>query len=1067
MRKQPYSSNSLLIKMLSVILTLFVLFHSDVMSNKLRSDNLHHPVNAGLLQFDNEELQQPRTITGTVIDTDGIPLPGVAVSVKGTVLGTTSGTDGRFTIEIPDGSLILVCSYVGLKTIEVPIGDQTVFNITMDVDVFGLDEVVVTGYGVQQKSDVTGAISKVRSNDLYNRSTIYVGQSIQGKSAGVQVITPSGAPGKGSTIRVRGLSSNNASEPLFVVDGLIVPSIDYIDPNDVASVEILKDAGSATIYGIASGNGVVLVSTKKGVANQGKITYDFQYSAHQLPPKHPEVLNANEYINYMIEGNYLSEAAIYDYWNGSIDTDWFDAVFETGKTVRHNLGFQGGSDRGTYYLSLSSTRTDGIIAGDYDTFQRISAMLNSDFRVKPWMKVGTNNVIEKWATQTVEEGIERGGLLGATLTHDPLTPVTYAEQDLPDYMRTILEGGRYDLLKNEEGEYYAWSNINVQDQTNPFIIRDRTERYPGGFFLNGTMFAELEPVDGLTITTRFGYRAGYRSVYTWEKPFYGNLYTNRDKPNISRYNSTYFRYQWDMFANYSREFGKHTLNLLAGSSYIEPFSNSTGGSVDEIIKDDPVYRDIDYQTASAIKTVSGSENPYGRLFSLFGRLNYSFAGRYLFQTSLRRDAGDRNYFPAENNTGVFPSFSAGWILSEEGFFPWNSFINQLKFRASWGQSGTYAHLNGFLWSGSITPVGYISFTEFEDPDFYYQTGSAPTMLENPELTWETTEQTNLGLDLRMFQNRLVLSADWYRKYSKDLLVTMIPPIETGQNSATFNAGNVENTGFEFELGWNDRQGDLSYTARANLTTLKNEVTYLDPRVFRIPGASYQFTFDMTVFQEGYPVWYFRGFQFEGVDPATGEPIFTDQLTVDSDGDDIPDEADGIINNDDKVMLGKGFPDITYGFTLNAAYKGLDLLVFGYGQSGNDIYFCFTRNDRPTGNRLTYFYNDRWTPENTDGKMPRPGATDMNYFLNSDGVVFDGSFFKIKQIQLGYSLPAKFTNKFLVSHLRFYLSLDGWITFTKYIGYDPEVSTNAKESLGVDKGSYPISRKLVFGVNVTF
>lgn len=1013
------------------------------------------------------KLQQVRTISGTVTDSDGLVLAGVTVKVKGTALGTTTDADGRFTMDIPENAQTLVLSYVGMLTRELEIGDRTVFNVTMELDVLGLEEVVVTGYGVQKKSDVTGAISKVREEDLYNRSTAFVGQSIQGKSAGVQIITPSGAPGKGSSIRVRGISSNNPSEPLFVVDGLIVSSLDNLEPNNIESIEVLKDAASAAIYGISSGNGVILVTTRKGKAGTGKITYDFQYSAIQLPPKHPEVMNAQEYINFMLEGNYLTEGAINDYWDGMTDTDWFEAVFETGITERHNLGFEGGNDRGNYFMSLSYTKTDGIIAGAKDTYKRISAMLNADYKVKSWLSVGTTNVFQKWSAQAVEEGTEYGGMLAATLMQDPLTPVTYTDWDLPDYMRSVLDGGQYELLQDEEGAYYAWSDININDQTNPFIIRDRIESYPAGFNLNGTLFADLEPIPGLVITSRFGYKAGYISDYTWQKPYYGNTFAHQEKLLISRTNTTFFNYQWDNYASYSREFGSHSLQIMAGSSYIEPYINSTGGSVDEITKDDPLYRDIYYQTISAIKTVSGSESIYGRLFSLFGRLNYNYSGKYLFQASVRRDAGDRSFFPADNNVGIFPAVSAGWVISGEDFFPRTIFINHLKLRASWGQNGTYAHLTPFLWSGSITSAGFISYTEYEDPDFIYYTASSPNQLENLELTWETTEQTNIGIDLMALRNRLSLNADWYIKKTKDLLVTIIPPIETGQNSATINAGDVRNTGLEFELGWSDRQSDFSYSARTNLSTLKNEVTYLDPRIDRILGANMHTALGLTAFEEGFPAWYFRGYHFEGVDPATGEPVFTDKPIEDTDGDGKLDEGDGIYNNEDKVMLGKGYPDITYGFTLNAAYKGFDLLVFGYGQSGNDIYYCYTRAVSTTANRLKYFYDDRWTADNTDATVPRPGAGEIDKYFTSNGVVFDGSFFKIKQIQLGYTLPDRITNKFLVNNLRLYLSLDDWLTFTKYPGYDPEVSTNAGYALGVDKGSYPISRKLVFGINVTF
>lgn len=1005
------------------------------------------PENSGITGL---EIQQ-HAVRGRVTDSStGEALPGVNIAMKGTTIGTISDLDGGYSLNVPDPNGTLVFTFIGYKNIEVEVQGRSVIDVRLVLEETALEEVTVIGYGVQRKSDVTGAISQVKTEDLQSRSAVTAEKAMQGKVAGVQVVNTSGAPGTSGTIRVRGVSSNNAAQPLFVVDGVIVPNIGNIDPNDIQSIEILKDAASAAIYGVASGNGVVIISTKKGKAGEGRVTYDFQYTTSQLP-KFPDVLNADEYINYMVEGGFLQQSVIDDYWNGITDTDWLRETFETGISTRHNLGFQGGNERGSYYVSASYTNQDGIVKGDKDVYKRLGAVVNLDYKVKDWMKVSTSNILEKYDVQTVSEASEYGGLLGAALTQDPLTPVSYAPGELPAYLQSVLDGGLALLQDEETGRYWAFSNVNVQDQTNPFIMRDQTDSFTGGFNLNGSLTVDLMPIKGLTITSKLGYRVGYSSNYTYQKPYYGNTITNRGVLSISRNNGTFYRYQWDNYVNYTKMFGRHSVTALAGMSYIEPFSNSTGGSVNEIIKDDPLYRDIQYQTTSATRTVSGSESVYGRLYSLFGRLNYGFADKYLLQASLRRDAGDRNYFPPEKSVGIFPAVSVGYVISNEDFFPKDIPINQLKIRASWGQNGTYSHLSGFLWRASIASTGSIPYTE----DLIYQTGSAPNRLENPELTWETTEQTNIGLDARGLNDRLTMTFDWFVKTSKDLLVTITPPYETGQSSATINAGNVRNSGIELELGWQDNIGDFKYGISGNMATLKNEVTYLDPSISRISGASMHISTGLTVFEEGFPVWYMRGYEFIDVDDATGDPVFKDQ-----NGDEVIDDAD-------KVMLGKGIPDLTFGVTLSAAYKGFDLLVFGAGQAGSDIYNCFTRVDRPNGNKLTYFYDDRWTTSNTDGTIPRPGANQIDYFYASDGVVFDGSFFKIKQIQLGYTIPSNLSKKLFISNLRVYASLDDWITFSDYIGYDPEVSTNAGNSLGIDKGSYPIAKKFMFGVNLTF
>ena len=1006
------------------------------------------PENSGITGL---EIQQ-HSVRGKVTDSStGEALPGVNIAMKGTTVGTISDLDGGYSLNVPDPDGILVFTFIGYKSVEVNVQGRDVIDVQLVLQDQALEEITVVGYGVQRKSDVTGAISQVKTEDLQSRSAVTAEKAMQGKVAGVQVVNTSGAPGKTGTIRVRGVSSNNAAQPLFVVDGLIVTDIANIDPTDIQSIEILKDAAAAAIYGVASGNGVVLVTTKKGKAGEGKVTYDFQYTTNQLP-KYPDVLNADEYINYMVEGGYLAQSAIDSYWNGTTDTDWLKETFETGISQRHNLGFQGGNERGSYYISASYTHQDGIVKGDKDVYKRLGGVINLDYKVKDWLKISTTNILEKYDLQTVSEATEYGGLLGSALVQDPLTPVSYAASELPSYMQSVLDGGVYPLLQDEEtGRYWAFSNVNVQDQTNPFIMRDQTDSFNGGFNMNGTFTIDLTPIKGLTLTSKLGYRVGYDTNYTYQKPYYGNTIVLRENLVISRTNSTFFRYQWDNYANYTRIFGRHSITALAGMSYIQPFSNSTGGSVNDIIKDDPLYRDIAYQTATATRTVSGNESNYGRLYSVFSRLNYGFADKYLFQASIRRDAGDRNYFPPDKSIGVFPAVSFGYVISNEDFFPKDIFINNLKLRASWGQNGTYSHLSGFLWRASIASSGSVPYTE----DIAYQIGSAPNRLENPELTWETTEQTNIGLDARALKDRLTMTLDWYVKTSKDLLVTITPPYETGQSSATINAGNVRNSGVELELGWQDNVGDFTYAISGNMATLKNEVTYLDPSITRISGASMHISTGLTVFEEGYPIWYMRGFEFIDVDDATGDPIFKDQ------------NEDGAINDADKVMLGKGIPDLTYGLTLSAGYKGFDFLVFGAGQSGSQIYNCFTRVDRPNGNKLTYYYTDRWTAENTDGTMPRPGANQTDYFYASSGVVFDGSFFKIKQIQLGYTVPSQMTKKINVSNLRVYVSLDDWITFSDYIGYDPEVSTNAGSSLGVDKGSYPIAKKLMFGVNLTF
>lgn len=999
------------------------------------------------------------TVSGSIVDQQGLIMPGANITEKGTSNGVVSDVNGNYSIEVTNRNAILQVSYIGYVLREININGQDKINVSLSEDATALEDVVVVGYGIQRKSDLTGSISQVKAADIENRTVTTAQQALQGKAAGIQVIQTSGAPGKNATVRIRGYSSNSASEPLYVVDGLRISDIGAIDPNNIESMEILKDAASAAIYGAEAGNGVVLITTKKGKQGNGKITYDYMYSVNELN-KIPKIMNANEYINYMTEGNIITENEISSLWDGKTSTDWTDVAFENSVMQRHNLGFQGGNDKGSYYVSLSQLNQNGIIKGDNDVYKRLTGMINADYKIKPWIKIGTTNVLEKWETKSVSENSEYGSLLASVLTMDPLTPDVYDADKLPPFMQNLLNNGRV-LLKNAQGQYYGLSQIFESEQVHPGIMRDNSVGNTGGSNLLGTLFADITPIKNLTFTSKLGYRGSFNNSYTFAKIYYANAVTYRNDINVSRSTGNSLYYQWENFANYNFSVNDHNFTALLGTSYQHSENTSVNGAGNAITKDDPLYWDLGYLTPSATKTVGGGSN-YSRKMSYFGRINYNYLDKYLFQASIRRDASDTSVLPYENRWGTFPAFSAGYVISEEDFFPEIDALSFLKLRASWGQNGSTGPLGGYAYRAAITSGGSYPYTD----DIIYQIASSPSRLSNPELKWETSEQLDFGFDLRAFKNRLSMSFDYYDKKTKDLLVAITPPYETGVSTTTVNAGNVSNRGLELELGWNDQINDFSYGIRGNIATLKNKVTYLDPSISRISGASYHTNQGITAFEEGLPVWYFRGYQVEDIDNATGNPIFRDQLTIDSNKDGINDKADGIINDDDKVMIGSAIPDFTYGITLSAAYKGFDLTVFGAGSKGNDIFNALTRTDRPRGNKLSVFYDDRWTPENQDALYPRPNANGEDKYWISDAAIFDGSFFKIKQIQIGYSIPQKLSKGFL-SNSRIYLSLDDWFTFTKYPGMDPEASAGSTSALGVDKGSYPISRKAVVGINLTF
>lgn len=993
-------------------------------------------------------------VTGTVTDKQNSPMIGASVFEKGTRNGAITDIDGKYSISVPEGAVI-VFSSIGFTSQERK-AVAGVIDIVLEEDQKLLDEVVVVGYGVQKKSSVTGAISQVKTEDMQNRTITRPEQALQGKTAGVQIFQSSASPGASPTVRIRGINSNGSCDPLYVVDGRIASDIGGIDPNDIESMEVLKDAASAAIYGAAAGNGVILITTKKGKAGQGTVTYDFQLSIQNIANV-PKVMNAEQYIGYMTEANYLSMDKINADWDFKTNTDWSKVAFEPSRMQKHNLAFQGGNDKGTYYLSLTYLDNNGYVVGDADTYKRLTATINADYNIKKWLQVGTNNQIEYYKRKAVAEGSEYGSLLSSVIMLDPLTPVKYSPDNLPEHMQTMVNAGKT-YLKDKDGNYYSTSAFQETDNYNPYIMRDKSNSTSSGYNINGVIYANLKPVKGLVFTSRLGYRLSAAKSYTVNNDFFVNTTINQSYMSVNASASTPIYLQWENFVNYMHSFGKHNLNAMVGTSYIDNSSfyvggNVTGGDGDfGFKKDDPRYAYFAYATATAVKSVSGGEEIIGRKLAYFGRLNYDYAGKYMAQFSLRADAADSSVLPISKRWGYFPAASLGWTISQENFMQnAKTWLSHLKLRGSWGQNGTTSSLGSYSYLSSISSGMSYPYTN----ELQYQIGSMPSSTGNNELKWETSEQLDLGIDARFFNDRLSFTADWFSKKTKDLIVTGITPSTiVGNTASPVNAGNIENKGVELELGWKDNIGDFSYGIRGNLATLKNEVTYIHESLDRINGAQFHTTTGLTVFEKGYPAWYFRGYKVDHIDAETGDPVFVDA------------DNNGTINDSDKMMIGSGIPDFTYGITLNAAYKGFDLTVFGTGSQGNDIFSCSNRGDRLQANKMKFLYTDRWTPSNKNAARPRPGATDIDKYWLSDGMVFDGSYFKIKQIQLGYSLPKSFLKKIGINSFRIYCSLDDFFTFTSYPGFDPEV-TGVGSATGIDKGYYPSARKVVFGLNLNF
>ncbi|SDQ33827.1 TonB-linked outer membrane protein, SusC/RagA family [Prevotella sp. khp1] len=992
-------------------------------------------------------------LKGHVIDENGEPVIGATVAEKSNPKNATiTDFDGNFVVNIQAGHTLTV-TYIGYQTFEGAAKNGMTINLKPDNKV--LDEVVVVGYGVQKKSSVTGAISQVKPEDMENRTIANAQQALQGKTSGVQIIQSSAAPGSSPTIRVRGYSSNSSSEPLFVVDGVRLSDISGIDPSTIASMEILKDAASAAIYGAEAGNGVVLITTKKGKPGQGKITYDFMFTDESLA-RIPKMLNAEQYIQYMDEGNIFTKDYMLKNWDGVTNTAWTDVAFNHGHMQKHALSFTGGNDRGNYFLSLAYLNNNGIVKGDADVYKRLTATINAEYKIKDWLKVGTTNQIEKYDVRSVSTNSEYGSLLTSILMLDPLTPDTYTAENLPYQMVNAQANGKQ-LLQDENGNYYAVSKFYAGEQYHPMIMRDNGLSKNQGFNINGSIYGDFTPLKGLTVTSRFGYRlAGTRSSST-SLPFYGNGVQSRDYLDFSAGSSTSIYYQWENFANYMKQFGGHTVTAMVGMSFQKSSSDNVNGSLtangeDALKKNDPLFYYLNYANASATKGVSGETNESTK-YSYFGRLSYDFMGRYLLQASLRADAADLSKLSKKTRWGYFPAVSVGWTISEEKFFaPLKKAFDSLKFRASWGQNGSLSALGGYSYSTDMALGGLYPFSS----GINYTQAAAPSTMGNDDLKWETSEQLNFGFDGILMGGRMTFGIDYFIKKTKDLLVWgTTPSLIIGGSTSPMNAGNVENKGFEFELGWRDHIGDFNYSIRANLSTLSNKVTYIDPSITRLSGSNFH-TYTITYFEKGYPVYYFRGYKFAGIDKETGNPLFEDL------------DGDGKVSDGDLTCIGDAIPDFTYGLTLTAAYKGIDLTVFGTGSHGNKIFNCINRPDYAASNRLKeVFYDNRWTVDNPNGTVPRAGANDMDKYATSSALVYDGSFFKIKQIQLGYTLPKNLINRVALSHARIYASLDDFFTFSKYPGFDPEAATNSTSGMGIDKGGYPTSKKVVLGLNIEF
>ena len=1018
---------------------------------------------------------QNKTVRGKIVDAQGGPVVGAAVVLVGNAsVGAVTDVNGTYSLSVPAGAS-LEYSCIGYATQVIPVGDKAVIDVVLQEDAEFLDETVVIGYGVQRKSDLTGSVASVRSEELMDRSTSDAAAALQGKAAGVQVYTNSGAPGEKAHIRVRGNSSNSGSGlgPLFIVDGLKVDDIQYLDPSMIESMEVLKDAASAAIYGAQAGNGVILVTTKGGAGSKsrdGRIFYNYKFTQTSLGHR-AEVLHAEEFIDFQTQAGQRTRESLISsgIWDGKTDTNWAEVLYGKGITQSHTFGAKGSNDRGSYFVSLNYVDENGMANTDKDYYKRLTAQVNADYKIKSWFTVGTNTSIERYQKADIGSPQEYGGTLLGALIIDPLTPVYFnSPEEMPFNMNKAYNEGYddqngvhhdYNFYTNDKGQWYSTSGLLEGDGMNPLINIARAYGKDEGWRIRGTVFGNLSPFKGFVFTSRLGYRISQSYSSNYSEPYYVNSKHHSETYSISASSSQSYYYQWENFANYNLNVGKHALGAMAGMSFT--FSDSRGVNA-SLEGDDPQngyddnFRYLSQDNGSGKKGIGGGQPGNSTQISYFGRLTYSYDNRYSLQANFRADAFDSSKLSVKNRWGYFPSVSAGWTISNERFIKENvsrDFLSFLKLRASWGINGNIAVLSGYPYSTSISynDKNY----QFHVDDNTLDYGSVPDGLANPDLTWETSVQTDLGMDLRLFNNRLTFGFDWFNKNTEGLIVSIAPLAEIGISASTpVNAGSVNNRGLEFELGWQDNIGDFHYSLNGNFSTLKNKVTYLDPLAGEnVKSGSHFANYKLyTWFEEGYPLWYFNGYKYAGIG-SDGYAEFYDR--------------DGNItanpSEDDRQFLGSTIPSFNYGLTLRMDWKGADLTVFGTGSGGNYLVPCIYRTEHIQINTLRYFYDEA-------GKsIP---AIDKIYdkidFWSSSATMFKGDFFKIKQIQLGYTLPRKWTNKIFIHDLRAYVSMYDWFVFTKYPGFDPEAATTGGSTgRGLDKGTYPNAKKLLFGINVSF
>ncbi|MDA3928689.1 MAG: TonB-dependent receptor [Prolixibacteraceae bacterium] len=1043
---------------------------------------------------------QETMVSGTVNEKDGATLVGATVAVKGTTNGVVTDIDGQYAIKYnPEESTTLVFSYIGFQSVEIPINNQSRIDVTLKVDMLSLEDIVVVGYGIQKKSLVTGSISKIEDDELIANQPSRVEQAIQGKVAGVSISSESGSPGGALTVKIRGTSSNKNTNPLFIVDGMKTGGIDFLNPSDIESIEILKDAASSAIYGAEGGNGVVLITTKKGRAGRTEVSYDVYYGIQKFAET-ITLLDGAQYVDYFQKALYYenSVANATDESNVTLvnskldklklpilgettdmNTNWLDEVTNVAPMVNHNLNLSGGNESTQYSASISYTSQKGITGGDKSRFDRITARLNVEHQVTPWLKAGIKSIYSNKKRSALSENSEFGGVFGNALMLDPLTPAIY-ETDA-DINPEFANAGFDDLfVRNSDGQAYGMSSYVKNEVVNPLAqIEASHGSYNENKILAGA-YLEFEFIKGLKYKSSYDIDVANGMSENWDQTkFYHNLNRN-DFSSASMTVNKYDTWQFDNVISYAKNIDKHSISVMVGSHAEEYIHKQLYGWGKNLIREDDAFSHpanaLNDSTVTIENVLGGYNADPIRLASVFGRLTYNYDERYLLNITIRNDRSSKLSPKDNNQSGIFPSASLGWVASNEEFWS-SSFISFMKARYSYGTNGSL---------GSLAPFDYVPLISFSgnvyaDADGNVLQGATPLKLSNDALKWETTTMHDAGIDFKFLSGNLGATIDYYYKKTTDLLTDAPIAGYVGNAAPQANAGTVVNNGLELELSYYKNKGDFNYSISANASFLKNEVVFIGNASGDLNGAGLGTAGLITKSTVGAPLWSFYGYQVDGI-WKSAEDIAANNYSTDVEGKEkviqnnampgdikvVDVNEDNVINVDDRTLIGSPHPDFLAGLNANFSYKGFDLGLNFIASVGNDVYFGVYRSDLGLSNKPSYFLTDAWSPENTDATFFRPTYASSWNFQHNSMFVEDGSYLKLKNLQLGYTIPRLVSEKIDIKRLRIYFSANNLLTITKYHGADPEMGyTQGIQSYGIDRGFYPQARQFIMGLNVSF